>query len=213
MIREHDLVETDLGTARIDQHDDSPVFGGGPWINAEGTIAFAAALTPPDDNQTEWGSGIFTATPSLFNDGFEAATARPGRRRLTSDGGAGKARRIAPMDEAVERRIGELPDQPGIYVFLDSRRRALYVGKAKSLRKRVANYRRAEDPRTRRWWGTRSIWSTSSPGPRPRRCCSLDQEAAAALQRPAAGRQDVPLREADGSGSLAAGGFHPADRR
>jgi excinuclease ABC subunit C len=51
------------------------------------------------------------------------------------------------MDEALERKIGELPDQPGIYVFLDGKGRALYVGKAKSLRKRVANYRRAEDPR------------------------------------------------------------------
>jgi len=51
------------------------------------------------------------------------------------------------MIETLERKIGELPDQPGIYLFLDRQGRALYVGKAKSLRKRVANYRRAEDPR------------------------------------------------------------------
>jgi hypothetical protein len=73
VIREHDLVETDLGTARIDQHDASPVFGGGPWINAHGDVAFAAGLTPPDDNQIEWGSGIFVARAGgIFDDGFES---------------------------------------------------------------------------------------------------------------------------------------------
>src|SRR5688500_12593275 len=37
-------------------------------------------------------------------------------------------------------RVRELPDRPGIYVFLDAAGKALYVGKAISLRKRVANY-------------------------------------------------------------------------
>lgn len=73
--REHDLIETDLGTARIDQHDSSPVFGGGPWIDGRGEVAFAAALTPPDDNQIEWGSGIFVAGTALFEDGFESGDA------------------------------------------------------------------------------------------------------------------------------------------
>ena len=73
VIREHDLIETDLGTARVDQHDASPVFGGGPWINELGHVAFAAGLTPPDDNQIEWGSGIFVArADGLFEDGFES---------------------------------------------------------------------------------------------------------------------------------------------
>ena len=40
----------------------------------------------------------------------------------------------------VEERVRALPDQPGIYIFKDAGGRALYVGKAKSLRKRVANY-------------------------------------------------------------------------
>jgi excinuclease ABC subunit C len=40
----------------------------------------------------------------------------------------------------VERRIRELPDRPGIYVFKDEGGKVLYVGKAKSLRKRAANY-------------------------------------------------------------------------
>ena len=61
VIGEHDLVPTDLGTARIDQHDTSPVFGGSPALNQNGDVAFNAALTPPDNNQIEWGSGLFVA--------------------------------------------------------------------------------------------------------------------------------------------------------
>ena len=45
---------------------------------------------------------------------------------------------------AVVARIRELPDKPGIYVFKDARGKHLYVGKAKSLRKRAANYLRGE---------------------------------------------------------------------
>src|ERR671918_607521 len=33
-----------------------------------------------------------------------------------------------------------LPDQPGVYVFRDARGRVIYVGKAKSIRKRVASH-------------------------------------------------------------------------
>jgi len=43
----------------------------------------------------------------------------------------------------VEKRIREeLPDRPGIYVFRDARRKPLYVGKAKALKKRAASYLR-----------------------------------------------------------------------
>ncbi len=62
VVGEHDLVDTDLGLARIDEHTASnPVFGGGVSINANGDVAFAASLTPPDNNQIEWGSGAFVA--------------------------------------------------------------------------------------------------------------------------------------------------------
>src|SRR5918996_85555 len=33
-----------------------------------------------------------------------------------------------------------LPDQPGVYLFRDARGRVIYVGKAKSVRKRVASH-------------------------------------------------------------------------
>ncbi|MGV0101472.1 excinuclease ABC subunit UvrC, partial [Streptomyces californicus] len=35
---------------------------------------------------------------------------------------------------------GEIPDSPGVYKFRDEHRRVIYVGKAKNLRQRVANY-------------------------------------------------------------------------
>src|SRR5215212_9989392 len=39
---------------------------------------------------------------------------------------------------AAQRRA--LPDQPGVYLFRDARRKVIYVGKAKSIRKRVASH-------------------------------------------------------------------------
>src|SRR5207302_4862236 len=42
---------------------------------------------------------------------------------------------IVPADK---RR--ELPDEPGVYLFRDARGKVLYVGKAKSIRKRVSSH-------------------------------------------------------------------------
>lgn len=50
------------------------------------------------------------------------------------------------------RRTGEAPDAPGAYLMKDADGRILYVGKAKSLRKRLASYFRdpdRHDPKTR----------------------------------------------------------------
>src|SRR5215207_8412759 len=43
------------------------------------------------------------------------------------------------MTKLAEQRAG-LPDQPGVYLFRDARGRVIYVGKAKSIRKRVASH-------------------------------------------------------------------------
>ncbi len=37
-------------------------------------------------------------------------------------------------------RLAELPDEPGVYTFLNTRKEVLYIGKAKSLRDRVRQY-------------------------------------------------------------------------
>jgi excinuclease ABC subunit C len=44
------------------------------------------------------------------------------------------------MRDAVRERIQGLPDQPGIYIFKAEDGKPLYVGKARSLRKRASNY-------------------------------------------------------------------------
>jgi excinuclease ABC subunit C len=43
-------------------------------------------------------------------------------------------------EDRLGARVAALPDAPGIYLFVDAEGRTLYVGKAKSLRRRVASY-------------------------------------------------------------------------
>jgi excinuclease ABC subunit C len=47
---------------------------------------------------------------------------------------------MAAENDSLAARIRELPDRPGIYIFKDAAGKALYVGKAKSLRKRAGSY-------------------------------------------------------------------------
>jgi len=51
---------------------------------------------------------------------------------------------VAVPDVTRDERLAEqrrgLPDQPGVYLFRDARGRVVYVGKAKSIRKRVASH-------------------------------------------------------------------------
>jgi excinuclease ABC subunit C len=54
------------------------------------------------------------------------------------DGDAPTAGEDARTSLAAQRRA--LPDQPGVYLFRDARGRVIYVGKAKSVRKRVASH-------------------------------------------------------------------------
>ncbi|MGH2834259.1 MAG: excinuclease ABC subunit UvrC, partial [Solirubrobacteraceae bacterium] len=51
----------------------------------------------------------------------------------SSDGDSKRASTLATQRRA-------LPDQPGVYLFRDGRGRVIYVGKAKSIRKRVASH-------------------------------------------------------------------------
>jgi hypothetical protein len=63
-----DILPSDQGPARVEQHDSSPVFGGAPSINRFGDVAFNAALTPPDNNQIEWGTGVYVALAARKGD-------------------------------------------------------------------------------------------------------------------------------------------------
>ena len=56
------------------------------------------------------------------------------------------------LSEDLRARIRSLPNDPGVYLFKDRRRRVIYIGKAKDLRARVRSYFTREssiDPRTR----------------------------------------------------------------
>jgi len=44
------------------------------------------------------------------------------------------------VEQRLEEQLKRLPAKPGVYIFRDSRRQVLYVGKAKSLRPRVRSY-------------------------------------------------------------------------
>ena len=54
----------------------------------------------------------------------------------TASAQAARAQTAASLAEQRRR----LPDQPGVYLFRDGNSRVLYVGKAKSVRKRVASH-------------------------------------------------------------------------
>jgi len=51
------------------------------------------------------------------------------------------------MEQAVREKLRLLPDQPGVYLFKDGRNQVIYVGKARSLKNRVASYFRGPDER------------------------------------------------------------------
>jgi excinuclease ABC subunit C len=55
---------------------------------------------------------------------------------------------VPSRDENLREQRRALPDSPGVYLFKDERGRALYVGKAKSIRKRVASHFTSRATRT-----------------------------------------------------------------
>lgn len=44
------------------------------------------------------------------------------------------------MDINLKEKIGKLPDAPGVYIYKDAEGKIIYIGKAKSLKKRVGSY-------------------------------------------------------------------------
>ncbi|MGP1346432.1 MAG: DUF7453 family protein [Phycisphaerales bacterium] len=62
LVSRFDIVPSDQGPARVDQESlSTPAFGGAPRINDQGDVAFNCGLTPPDNDQVEWGTGVFVA--------------------------------------------------------------------------------------------------------------------------------------------------------
>jgi DNA polymerase-3 subunit epsilon len=81
-------------------------------------------------------------------------------------------RRVSPQRRAKRTWAKDLPEQPGVYLFVaerDDSREVLYVGTSRNIRRRVRTYFTAAEKRPRM-----GRWSGSQPGsrrsPAPRRC-------------------------------------------
>ena len=110
-------------------------------------------------------------------------------------------------------RRRELPDEPGVYLFRDRRGKVIYVGKAKSISKRVASH--FSNPSTR---AGREILADDRPNRgagRPYRVrgaagrAELHQAVQAAAQHPAARRQVVSVHRDLARRGVPAGLLHP----
>ncbi len=138
-----------------------------------------------------------------------------GRGHVRRDVPAGRVRILegeltdVPVSEGRRSRLTEqrrnLPDGPGVYLFRDARQKVIYVGKAKSIRKRVAATSPTRSPAA----ATEMVDSIESVefllvGHRDRgaaRRAELHQAVPAALQHPAARRQVLSVhRDLDGRG-------------
>ena len=111
---------------------------------------------------------------------------------------------IAAVTPELEATLKRLPDRPGVYLMKDAAGDVLYVGKAQSLRHRVRSYwqkqapahrRGPPDPRgrrpDRRRRGDRGRQRQRGAAPRG----EPHQAVQAALQRPAQGRQELPVHQ------------------
>ena len=103
---------------------------------------------------------------------------------------------LTEREERIKEQRRSLPDSPGVYLFRDNRKRVIYVGKAKSIKKRVAgHFSKASSSRSDMVASGREHRVRRHPdrGRGAARRAELHQAVPADLQRPAARRQVVPL--------------------
>jgi hypothetical protein len=107
VVSEHQLLPSDLGTARVDQETPAnPVFAGSPMINSRGDVSFVAGLAPENNDQVEWGTAIYIARSSLPIPGPpDAGVPDAGVPDAGVDAGSGE-----PPDAGVDAGSGEPPD-------------------------------------------------------------------------------------------------------
>ena len=125
---------------------------------------------------------------SAVRDGTGPLALRPDRRRP-----------MRPQTLAEQRRA--LPDEPGVYLFRDARGRVIYVGKAKSIRKRVASHFSKAQVRGHTPGHAEMVAAVEHDRVRRRRQrgrgaagrAELHQAVPAALQHPPARRQVLPV--------------------
>jgi len=83
----------------------------------------------------------------------------------------------APGPTDLKAKVRQLPDKPGVYLMKDRLGQIIYVGKAKSLRKRVSSYFQRSrsfvaQPKIRALVDLITISTPSRSGPTPRPSCS-----------------------------------------
>ena len=143
-------------------------------------------------------------SPTPASSGRDGRGARPFRRFR---------RTIVRVTPELASALAKLPDKPGVYLMKDARGDVVYVGKAQSLRNRVRSYWQKQAPgrrgppdperhrpgRRRRGHPDRLGLGGAPPRGEP------DQALPAALQRPAQGRQELPVHQGHARRRLPAG--------
>ena len=83
-------------------------------------------------------------------------------------------RRSRPASQRSSAYAKLAPAAPGVYRMIDAKGEVLYVGKAKSIRKRIVSYARqaGHTARIMRMIAATARSSSSRPRPKPRRCFS-----------------------------------------
>ena len=99
----------------------------------------------------------------------------------------------------LREKVAHLPLEPGVYLYKDAHGKVIYVGKAKSLRARVRSYFAVDRPEDAK---TDTLLSEAREVDyilvdNEKEALAREQSHQAALQHPAARRQDLSVHQAD----------------
>ncbi len=96
----------------------------------------------PDAGPPEHDAAAGAPAPEAFGRSYESLVtyATPPNTPALDKETAGESPDEALADEEIQRKLDQIPPEPGVYLLRDKAGKVLYVGKAKSLRSRVRAY-------------------------------------------------------------------------